>query len=311
MDIARKIISRLKLRQLKLIVAIDDMKTLRAASDSIGMSQPAATQSLRELEDALGCELFKRTNRGVETTRYGLVLVRHARAILSHLRHAGEELSDLESGAGGRVIIGTLLASSAYVLPNAILRMREKRPNVIIKVTEGTNDILMPKLMRGDIDMVVGRLPEHEYRQGIDQQLLYHEGSTIFTSPSNPLSKRASLTLEDLLQHDWILPPIETTLRTQLEKMFFDAGLQPPHCAIESTSWLTNSYLWKHTNLIGIAPAHTVKDKIERGELVKLQVLQAASLGPVGISTKSGVEPSTAVKRFIEELHTVCEPFRQ
>ena len=101
----------------------------------------------------MGCQLFKRTNRGVENyPRTEIVLVRHARAIMAHLRHAGDELADLESGAGGRVIVGTLLASSAYVLPSAILRMREKRPNVVIKVIEGTNDILMPKLLRGDID---------------------------------------------------------------------------------------------------------------------------------------------------------------
>ncbi len=306
MDISRKIISRLKLRQLKLVVAIDDMKTLRAASEHIGMSQPAATQSLRELEDALGCQLFKRTNRGVETTRYGIVLVRHARAIMAHLRHAGDELADLESGAGGRVIVGTLLASSAYVLPSAILRMREKRPNVVIKVIEGTNDILMPKLLRGDIDFVVGRLSEHRYRQGIEQHFLYDEDIVIFTSPANPLANRALLSLAELAELDWILPPVETTLRSQLEKLFFDAGLQPPRCAIESTSWLTNRFLWKNSSLIGVAPAHTVREMINRGELAVLKVNHGTRLGPVGISTRTGAELSTAVTCFIDELKQTC-----
>lgn len=306
MDISRKIISRLKLRQLKLVVAIDEMKTLRAASENIGMSQPAATQSLRELEEALGCQLFKRTNRGVETTRYGQVLVRHARAILAHLRHAGDELADLESGAGGRVIVGTLLASSAYVLPQAILQMRESRPNVVIKVIEGTNDILMPKLLQGDIDLVVGRLSEHQYRQGTEQHFLYNEDIVIFTSPANPLANRATLSLSDLSQQSWLLPPVETTLRTQLEKLFFDADLQPPHCAIESTSWLTNRYLWKNSNLIGVAPAHTVKEMISRGEVAVLRVKHGTSLGPVGISMRAGAELSSAVTCFIDELKLTC-----
>lgn len=310
MDISQKIISRLKLRQLKLVVAMDDMKTLRAASEQIGMSQPAATQSLRELEDALSCQLFKRTNRGVETTRYGRVLVRHARAIISHLRHAGDELNDLESGAGGRVIVGTLLASSAFVLPQAILRMREKRPNVIIKVIEGTNDILMPRLLQGDIDLVVGRLSEQRYRQGTEQTFLYNEDVVIFTSPNNPLASRAVLSLEELANEDWILPPIETTLRSQLEKLFFNANLQPPHCAIESTSWLTNRFLWRNSNLIGIAPAHTVREMLDRGELAALNIQRNARLGPVGISTRIGAELSSAANCFIDELKVTCEDFR-
>lgn len=306
MDISQKIISRLKLRQLKLVVAIDEMKTLRAASESISMSQPAATQSLRELEEALGCELFRRTNRGVETTRYGQVLIQHAKAILAHLRHAGDELADLESGAGGRVIVGTLLASSAYVLPKAILQMRESRPKVIIKVIEGTNDILIPKLLQGEIDLVVGRLAEHQYRQGTEQHFLYNEEIVIFTSPANPLANRGLLSLSDLSEQDWVLPPVETTLRSQLEKLFFDAGLQPPHCAIESTSWLTNRYLWKKSNLIGVAPAHTVREMINRGELTELRIEHGTSLGPVGISMRAGADLSSAVTCFIDELKNTC-----
>ncbi|GGO83382.1 transcriptional regulator [Marinobacterium nitratireducens] len=305
MDIAQKVMSRIKLRQLQLIVAIDDTKTLRGASDSIGMSQPAATQSLRELEAALDCKLFERTNRGVVPTTYGASLVRHARSILTQVRHAGEELSDLASGAGGRIVVGTLLAAAAIVLPRAIERMREVRPNLIIKVIEGTNDILMPRLLRGDIDLVIGRLPEYEYRQGTEQLHLYDEDIIVFASPGNPLTAHARVTLEELSRCDWVLPPIETTLRAQLEKAFFDAELEPPRCVIESTSWLTNSYLWRNTELIGVAPAHTVESRIARGDLIRLPVDLNQRLGPVGISVPKGNEPSTVVKSFIRELQLV------
>lgn len=306
MDITTKIISRLKLRQLKLMVAIAETGTLKAASDALGMSQPAATQSLKELEQALGCELFIRGNRGVRPTHYGLVLIRHARSILSHIRHAGEELADLESGAGGRVIVGTLLASSALVLPRAIMELRAARPNVVVKVIEGTNDILMPRLINGDIDMVVGRLLEHEYRRGVEQNFLYNEDIVMFTAPTHPLAHREALTLKDLVDCAWVLPPIETTLRAQLEKLFFDAGLMPPQCAVESTSWLSNLYLWRNTNLVGVAPAHTVNEYLARGELVQLPVQHQARLGPVGVTLKKGVALAPVSQRLIESLQSVC-----
>ncbi|CCO46766.1 putative Transcriptional regulator, LysR family [Vibrio nigripulchritudo SOn1] len=309
MDISQKILSRIKLKQLQLVVAVDDMRTLKGASDSICMSQPAVTQSLKELESALGCQLFSRTNRGVVPTVFGEALIKHARTIITQMRHAGEELSDLMTGSGGKVVVGTLLASSALILPQTIIKLRETRPKLNIKVIDGTNDILMPRLLRGDIDLVIGRLPEHEYREGTQQIFLYNEEIIVFTSPSNPLAGYGRVSLKDLSEHEWVLPPTETTLRKQLEKAFFDAGLASPTCAVESTSWLTNKYLWMNSDLIGVAPAHTVKEKIRRGELAQLPIRLSEKLGPVGISIHNGGELSSVVKIFIDCLKNVSREY--
>lgn len=307
MDISRKVMSRVKLRQLQLIVAIDDLNTLKNASERIGMSQPAATQTLRDLESLLDCELFTRTNRGVVSTKYGEALIKHARTILTQVRHAGEELSGLVAGSTGQVVVGTLLATSALILPKAIILMREINPNVIIKVIVGTNDVLMPLLLRGDIDIVLGLLPENNFRKGTKQIPLYSEDFIIFTSPSHPLSKKRQVHLRDLSFSDWVLPPIETTLRAKLEKEFFNAGLQPPNCTIESTSWLTNQYLWENTDLIGVAPEHIIKEKVTRGELVRLPIDLKFSLGSVGISISYENELSSVVKNFIDAVKSACQ----
>jgi DNA-binding transcriptional LysR family regulator len=84
--------------------------------------------------------LFDRTNRGVIATNYGVALTKHARLILAQVKHAGEALSGLAAGLGGRVAIGTLVAAAASVVPRAIAAMRISRPNSAIIVVEGTND---------------------------------------------------------------------------------------------------------------------------------------------------------------------------
>lgn len=58
---------------------------------------------MQELEADFGIKLFDRTNRGVIATIYGDALTKHARLILAQVKHAGEELSDLAAGQGGRV----------------------------------------------------------------------------------------------------------------------------------------------------------------------------------------------------------------
>lgn len=80
---------------------------------------------------------------------------------------------------------------------------------------------------------------------------------------------------------------------------------------IESTSWLTNKYLWRNTDLIGVAPAHTVQDKIARGELVQLPVGLNQRLGPVGISVNKDGELSSVVKNFIKELQSISREYNE
>ncbi|MBE0555579.1 MAG: LysR family transcriptional regulator, partial [Rhodobacteraceae bacterium] len=94
--------THLSLRHLTLIDAIAREGTLLGASQSVGLTQSAVTKALQEAEATLGTRLFIRTNRGVQTTQAGEVLVAHTRLVLTQLRHAGQELEDLASGSGGR-----------------------------------------------------------------------------------------------------------------------------------------------------------------------------------------------------------------
>ena len=188
------------------------------AAESVGLTQPAVTKAVRDLEGDLGVALFERGNRGVTPTIYGEALVRHAHRVLAQLVHAAEEIDDLAHGAGGRVAIGTLLAASAWLLPRAIARLRAERPRVVVDVVEGTHDRLQPMLARGDLDMVVGRLSEFRHRAGVRQEPIYSEEIVILARPAHRLAHHGKLSLADLQEADWILPPPETTLRRQLEK---------------------------------------------------------------------------------------------
>ena len=116
-DLSEKILSRLKLRQLRVIVAIEDFSSLKGAAEFLGLSQPTVTKTVQELEADFVIKLFDRTNRGVIATNYGVALTKHARLILAQVKHAGEELSDVAAGLGGRVAIGTLVAAAASVVP--------------------------------------------------------------------------------------------------------------------------------------------------------------------------------------------------
>jgi DNA-binding transcriptional LysR family regulator len=190
--------NRLTLRQLRAVIAVGDANSLVGAATSLNLTQSAVTKAVKEAEAALGVTGFDRTNRGVAATVYGSALLRHAKLVMAQLSHASGELADLKDGTGGRVIVGTLLVASARILPDAIMRLHRERPKLTVVVIEGTNDLLMPALRVGEIDLVVGRLPEFRQREGLTQEVLFNDGACVVVRTGHPLARRCNLKLAHL-----------------------------------------------------------------------------------------------------------------
>jgi len=301
--IVDRALTRLKLRQLRLLVAVGRHGSIQNAAREMGVSQPAASKMIQDLELDFEVKLFHRTNRGVIPTIFGETLIRHGKLIFAQVSNAAQELDDLNEGSSGRVVIGTLLAASPSLLPVAIEILLKDRPKVAIKITEGTNEILMPALLSGEIDLVVGRLPSHRHRDKIVQEKLYDESIHAVVGTHHPLTDTPSVSFEQIKPYGWILPPLETTLRRQVDQFFVSqAQYAPPHF-VESVSYLTNRSLLQSRNLISLMPAHVVSDDIASGVLKRLSWSVPFGDGPVGLSYRSEESLSPASRAFMQALH--------
>lgn len=301
------LLSRLKLRQLRLLTAIADEGTVLKGSQALNIAQPAATKSIKELEDALGVQLFDRSSRGVTPTDFGRVMIKHAKLILTQLRHAGEELQSLEEGLSGRVHVGTLLAASTSLLPRALARLRERRPGIAVTVDEGTIDRLMPGLRTGDIDVVLGRLPEYREREGLRQEVLYLDTVSIMVREGHPLTQRSGLKLVDLIDQAWVMPPPQTSLRRQVDHAFRHEGLEPPNDVIESVSILTNHALLMNTDMLATMP-HQVG--MGQAGLTALPVVLEGANSRIGATTHAHGELSAAASYFMAIVHEIAAEIR-
>ncbi|MBO9443844.1 LysR family transcriptional regulator [Phaeobacter italicus] len=300
--IVEKVQTRLKFRQLRLLVAVGQHQNIQGAARELNVSQPAATKMIKDLELDFEVQLFDRTNRGVIPTAYGEALIRQGQLILAQVSNAAQELDDLNDGSSGRVVIGSLLAASSGLLPQAIDQLMRERPHVAVKVVEGTNDALMPALRRGAIDMVVGRLPTHRHRDEIAQSKLFDETIVAVTGPDHPLAGRKGLSFEDLKPFGWILPPPETSLRRQVDMFFGGQGMYAPTSYVESVSFLTNRSLLQRRPLICLMPRHVPEQDIAWGSLARLDWSVPVGAGPVGISLNAKARLSPAAKALIGYL---------
>lgn len=305
--IVDRAITRLKIKQLRLLVAVAQYGSIQHAARELQVSQPAATKLIQDLELDFEVKLFERTNRGVIPTAYGEAMIRHAKLIIAQVSNAAQELDDLTEGSSGRVVIGTLLAAAPKLLPRAIETLLADRPNVAIKVVEGTNDALMPALLSGEIDMIVGRLPAYRHRTKLVQEKFFDDRVIAVAGKQHPLAGEKRLSFNRIKPFGWILPPLETTLRRQVDQFFISQNQYVPPIVLESVSYLTNRSLFQTRDLIGLMPDHVVSQDIENGLLVEIDWVVPFGKGPIGVSYRGADFLPPAGTAFLAALRSAAK----
>jgi DNA-binding transcriptional LysR family regulator len=165
----------------------------------------------------------------------------------------------------------------------------------------------MPGLRTGDIDVVLGRLPEYREREGLKQDVLYLDTVSIMVRAGHPLTQRDALTLADLVDQAWVMPPTQTSLRRQIDQAFRHEDLEPPLDVIESVSILTNHALLMSTDMVAAMP-HQVG--IGQAGLVALPVTLEGASSRIGATTHANVELSAAAAYFMDVVHEVAAEIR-
>src|SRR5258708_31723793 len=128
------------LHQLRLVLALSEHRSLARAAQTLGISQPALSKSLRKLETYLGVELFERTPRGVLPTEFGRELTQHARAIAVGVDEAERAVGAIREGIEGRIAIGSAPGVIPHGLPIATARLLRRRPHLKLTLVRALHD---------------------------------------------------------------------------------------------------------------------------------------------------------------------------
>ncbi|GAB3246919.1 LysR family transcriptional regulator [Chitinimonas naiadis] len=297
--------ARLKTRQLLLLVGLDEERNIHRTSEVLGMTQPAASKLLKDLEDMLGVQLFERLPRGMKPTWYGEIMIRHARMVLSNLSQAHDEITALKSGLTGQVNLGAIVGVSTALLPRAIARMKQQFPYVQINVQLDTSNALQPLLQQGRFDILVARLFEEHDKSGLNYELLAEEPVCLAARRGHPLAQGAGLTLRDLMSAAWVLPPSGSVLRHRFDLLFRQQNLEPPRNVIETTALSLTTALLEETDMVTALPVDVVRHYAEHGMLATLPVTLDCKMDAFGIITRRDqlLSPcATAMLRILREV---------
>jgi DNA-binding transcriptional LysR family regulator len=291
--------SRLKLRQLALVVAICDTGSLRKASEAMHVTQPAATNALQELEFTLGVPLFVRSKAGMKPTSFGQLLVERSRLLLSNVRAIADEIQQLKDGDTGQVVIGTLPASAMTIVPQAIILARHEKPGITLQLMEGSTAQLLPALKRGEIDVIVGRIPPIQIGEPLHYEVLIAEPNEVVCRAGHPLASRPRLTLQDLAGSEWILPDEGSHVRTEVREAFVKAGLQPPEPVLVTSSTAVRLALLTTTDMLGVLTQRAARVNQEQGLVKILDVGLNTRIAPIVLVTRGSAVLTPATTSFI------------
>ncbi|MGO4407073.1 pca operon transcription factor PcaQ [Bosea sp. RAF48] len=296
---------RVKLRHLSCFIEVARLKSAVKAASVLGLSQPAVSKTIHELEDALGAALFEPKRRSMVLTPIGDIFLRYATSSLVALKQG---IRTVAQGAGGEqaaFTLGALPTVSARILPAALAKLSRHLPNLRLRIVTGSNDVLISQLRLGDIDLVVGRMASPEAMRGLAFEYLYSERIALAVRPGHPLLADEQFDIANVGHYQLLVPPPGSVIHPIVERYFIARTINPSGGVIETVSdAFARNYLLG-TDAIWVISEGVVAEDAASGTLAVLPVDTDDTNGPVGLTIRTDTEPSFPAQSVMAALRDV------
>lgn len=297
-----RLLARARLRHLHLLVSVADHGSLKRAAEHVGMSQPAATQAIGELERLLGAPLFERRARGMSVSDAGRVVMPVARQVLHALRESMESLSVVQGSASGLLRIGMIPAAGLSLAESLLPGFSRRHPGLQIVVVEGTPRHLLEELAAGGLNVVLLRRPA-ELPARLRFQPMAADEAVVVAGVKHPLAGRAQVSIEDLAAWPWLRAPDSVPVREVFDRLF-EAGLPALHRVSTSSVSVIFALLRDHETLT-LAPTSVADWYVGQGLVVRLAWPARLPLPGIGAAYAADAQHEPGVAAFLEALRAI------
>lgn len=285
--------------QLRAFLALAEAGSFAGAANGSSLSQTSVHRAVGDLEQMIGGKLVERRGRVVWLNSAGKNLARGARLAVSEMSAAIADLG-IQSGGGNELIsFGALPLSRPYLVPAAMGEMARTEPRASFKVLEGSWRELVDPLRDGAIDMIVGAIRPYEIAD-LYQMPLFEDRLVIAAGSRHPLRDEPNPTPEQLGSFPWIVPPKNTPLHEQWNKLF--EGAELPATPVECGSVMIIGRLLTEGNFLTLLSPDQVALQIRSGLLTRIGQPLEGSSRRVGITTRRSWRPTAVQFRFLELL---------
>jgi DNA-binding transcriptional LysR family regulator len=202
-------------RQLEMFLAVAEESSFTRAGERLHVSQSAISRQIGLLEKELGGPLFHRDGRRVSLTHSGEILVQTAYNLFREMQRVVEQLSDVHELRRGRLRLAGGMSVCMYVLPRLLKRYRWLYPDVDVRVTSGSSEVILRKLRSHEMDLALLTLPV--IAKDLEVIPVLKEEMVVVTAPRHPLARKRFVDARDIGKFPLILYEAGSRTRETIE----------------------------------------------------------------------------------------------
>jgi DNA-binding transcriptional LysR family regulator len=270
------------------MAALGEAEGLGRSANRIGISQPAASRLLAEMEELLGIRLHERHGRGLRLTQAGEALARRAARIQIELTDAAREVAEAATGNAGTIRVGAVTGPALSMVMPAILGLQETRPDIHVEVTVATSDHLCDQLRDGSLDFVLARPGVSDTM--LEARRIGDEPLSVAVRRGHPLLLRAG--------------PDDTLLTQTVMARLAELRLPAPKRRISTSSFLFTLAVLNQTDAIAPLALPVVESFSGNPSMpfVALPIDLGLSVPAFSIVTRSDTKLTPAAQRLADAI---------
>lgn len=259
----------LSLRQLQVFDAVAESASYSAAAERLGITQPAVSMLMRQLEADAGVPLTVRQGRRMDLTAAGAMLLRHARTILEQTRLAGESLASLASGRSGHLHLG-VVSTANYFAPKLLMEFQRSVPGVSFKLSVARRDEILAMLKDHRIDVAIAGHPPGEAE--VEAETFARNPHVIVAAPGHRMAGQRRVAWRELRDEPFIFRETGSATRQFLEHLLLSKALK-----VNVTIELAGNETVKQAVMAGMGisflSAHAVQVELQARRMAVLDVV--------------------------------------
>jgi DNA-binding transcriptional LysR family regulator len=293
---------RLRLRDLHAFFAVVRSGSMAKAAAQLGVSQPAVSKVVADLEHALGVRLLDRTRKGVEPTLYGQALLKRGLIAFDELKQSIKDIESLADPATGQLTIGCADSIAATVLLPIIDQFFARYPRVALRVDTASSPMFDdPGLRNRKYDLVLARVltPLADLADDLSTDFLFDDRLIVAAGMHTRWARRRKIELAELVDEPWMMAPTDSWSYARLTEVFRTKALSMPKVSLMTYSLPLIFHFLANGPTISIFPYSVMRLHAARGALKTLRVDLPIRPWPVAILTLKDRTLSPVAERFI------------
>ncbi len=292
----------MELRDIEYFAVVAEHRHLGRAAEALHLTQPALSKSLRRLERTMGAKLVQRTPKGIELTPEGTVLMTRVSQLRLMLTDVAREMGQVRVGLAGKLRVGASPGVIDHCVSHACSALSQEAPDATLTVIAAANDVLLPALRKGELDLIVSGIPVLAFND-LAHEHLFDDEAVLIASADHRLAGKRRVTLADLARERWAVAEVDDQQWTAMRSRLDQTGGLTHRTIVLRTSYLPlRDWMVARSGLVTMSTRRYLKQVSPDLRLIELAVEELAQTRRVGLSyRKDGYMPPLA-RRFIEIL---------